>query len=87
VVSNPPRRYDGKSAAWQGAVRFLQDRLPRIWYFPNFLFELPERFKLTESEQEADETSDRNRVYRSTFSQILSHAAPGADLERISLIG
>jgi predicted ATPase len=77
-----PRRYeDSDSKEWQGAIGFLRERLPRIWYFPNFLFELPERFKLTEFEEEDDETNDRNRFYRSTFSQILSHATSGADLE------
>jgi energy-coupling factor transporter ATP-binding protein EcfA2 len=76
-----PRSYDGKSKEWLGAAGFLRERLPRILYFPNFLFELPDRFKLTESDEEDRETRDKNRFYRLTFSQILDNAASGADLE------
>jgi predicted ATP-dependent endonuclease of OLD family len=32
-----PRRYDSQSDEWQGAANYLKGRLPRIWYFPNFL--------------------------------------------------
>jgi ABC-type Mn2+/Zn2+ transport system ATPase subunit len=32
-----PRGYASLSDEWQGAVNYLKGRLPRIWYFPNFL--------------------------------------------------
>lgn len=77
-----PRNYGANTDEWQGAVSFLMGLLPRIWYFPNFLFELPERFALTEDEQgiEASER-DRSRFYRSTFEQILVQIGSGANLQ------
>lgn len=76
------RKYESKSDEWQGAVKFLATRLPRIWYFPNFLFDLPERFELSDlPDSKGNEDSDRNRFYRSTFDQILSKVSAGANIE------
>ncbi|GII62876.1 hypothetical protein Skr01_29610 [Sphaerisporangium krabiense] len=44
-----PRTYGAKEKEWQGIVRHVQERLPKIWYFPDFLFELPERFVLSDA--------------------------------------
>ena len=77
-----PRYYGDKSAEWQSAIAFLKERLPKIWYFPNFLFELPERFRLSETEGESDqEERDKNRFYRSTFEQVLAELGSGANLD------
>jgi len=78
-----PRRYNSASSEeWHGAVNFIKTLLPRIWYFPNFLFELPERFSLAETDPLAgDEQHDRGRFYRSTFEQILRQIGSGAELE------
>jgi hypothetical protein len=80
-----PRKFGGSSGTspeWQGAVNFLKTQLPRIWYFPNFLFELPERFSLADQEPAAgDEEHDRSRFYRSTFEQILSQIGEDANLQ------
>jgi predicted ATP-dependent endonuclease of OLD family len=77
-----PRRFSSKTDEWQSAVNLLKDRLPRIWYFPNFLFDLPERFALLQDEEgvEAPER-DRSRFYRSTFEQILAKTGSGANLQ------
>jgi predicted ATPase len=77
-----PRVYGAKTDEWQGAVAALKTTLPRIWYFPNFLFELPERFSLDQSEQRgADEDDDKSRFYRATFENILGQLGYGANLE------
>ena len=77
-----PRRFNSKTEEWQGAVSLLKERLPRIWYFPNFLFELPERFSLAEDERAVeDPDQDRSRFYRSTFEQILTQIGSGANLQ------
>lgn len=77
-----PRDYRADSAEWQGAIAFLKSRLPKIWYFPNFLFELPERFRLSETDGESDqEERDKNRFYRATFEQVLAELGSGANLE------
>jgi AAA domain, putative AbiEii toxin, Type IV TA system len=63
-------------------VAYLKDQLPRIWYFPNFLFELPERFSLAAQDAVAgDEEQDKSRFYRSTFEQILAQLGSGANLQ------
>jgi hypothetical protein len=75
-----PRSFVGDDE-WQTAVDFLKGRLPRIWYFPNFLFELPERFSLAELTEGGDADQDRSRFYRSTFEQILAQSGTDANLQ------
>ncbi|MDN3460806.1 AAA family ATPase [Rhodococcus sp. APC 3903] len=76
------REYGAATPEWQGSVKFLATRLPRIWYFPNFLFDLPDRFELSATtDSQGNENSDRNRFYRSTFDQILSRVSAGANIE------
>lgn len=77
-----PRTFKAKTPEWQGAVAYLKEELPRIWYFPNFLFDLPERFALNEETSvSGDEEQDKSRFYRSTFEQILVQLGSGANLE------
>lgn len=72
--------YGGQSSEWQSAIRFLALRLPRIWYFPDFLFELPDRFPLAAEAGADGEERDRNRFYQETFEQIISELGPGATI-------
>jgi len=77
-----PRHYDSSTPEWQGAVKYLTDRLPRIWYFPNFLFELPEKFTITDpTDSDDEEVDDKNQFYRSTFENILGQTVAGATLQ------
>jgi predicted ATPase len=77
-----PRRFGATTEEWQGAVAHLKEKLPRIWYFPNFLFELPERFSLAAQDVIAgDEEQAKSRFYRSTFEQILAQLGSGANLQ------
>ncbi|MEN9646626.1 MAG: hypothetical protein RL238_3295 [Actinomycetota bacterium] len=83
------RPYPGSSDEWKAAVAYLKDQLPSIWYFPNFLFDLPERFDLTSEDSAAavaagsvrSEESERNQFYRLTFERVLSQIGGGANLE------
>jgi predicted ATP-dependent endonuclease of OLD family len=75
------RSYAATSPEWQGAVSHLKARLPRIWYFPNFLFELPERFALSSNTSDSEEADDKSRFYRSTFEQVLAELGIGANLQ------
>lgn len=76
------RSYGGQSPEWKAAVEYLKQRLPRIYYFPNFLFELPERFALEEpNEKVPTEESDRSKFYRLTFEQILDELGVSANLD------
>jgi hypothetical protein len=77
-----PRSYGAKTVEWQGAVNFLKSRLPRIWYFPNFLFELPEKFLLRPPDDGGDgEEQDKSQFYRSTFEQIVAQLGADTNIE------
>jgi AAA ATPase domain len=77
-----PRYFGGGTPEWRGAVAHLTEKLPRIWYFPNFLFELPERFSLAAQDAVAgDEEQAKSQFYRSTFEQILAQLGSGANLQ------
>ncbi len=86
-----PRPYNAKTPEWQGAVRFLIERMPKILYFPNFLFELPARFLLTDPEDQGDdpwsvptdEEVDKNKFYRNIFDEIIRQTVEGATLQTL----
>ncbi len=83
-----PRSYGARTGEWHGAVNFLKARLPRIWYFPNFLFELPEKFCVAGPENDNDEEeeyeeSDRDRFYRRIFNNMLTQTVTGSSLETV----
>lgn len=76
------RSFSARTPEWQGAVTFMKTLLPSIWYFPNFLFELPERFNLEAAQEEApSEDRDKSLFYRSTFDQLISQLGYGANLD------
>ena len=76
------RNYSNRaSPEWSGAVAHLKAKLPRIWYFPNFLFELPERFELHADGAQNAEERDKNTFYKTTFENILSGLGYGATLQ------
>jgi predicted ATP-dependent endonuclease of OLD family len=89
------RTYTGSTIEWRALVYYLTGRLPRIWYFPNFLFELPSKFRITEradetdgpeeleeGEKEAQASQDsKDKFYRSIFENILRQIAPSATLQ------
>jgi predicted ATPase len=78
------RAFPGRSEVWNECVAYLLPRLPRIWYFPDFLFELPEKFMLTippGSPESSKEVLDKDRFYRTTFENVLDQLGIGATLE------
>lgn len=77
-----PHKHSGNDdPMWVGAVNYLKSKLPRIYYFPNFLFELPDRFVLGDPSGVPAEERDKNAAYRVTFEQILDDLQNGADLD------
>jgi energy-coupling factor transporter ATP-binding protein EcfA2 len=77
------REYESETEEWQAAINFLKDRLPRIWYFPNFLFELPEKFVLESggTVAVAAEEQAKSQFYRATFEQVLGQLSIDANLD------
>jgi ABC-type cobalamin/Fe3+-siderophores transport system ATPase subunit len=75
------RTFGAKSPEWQAAVAELKLLLPRIWYFPNFLFELPERFILSAQDEADHEVRDRDRFYRGAFDQIIADLGYNANID------
>ena len=52
---------------WQAAVKYIRRLTPSILYFPNFLFEFPEKIYLEETPQE----SDKHAIYRTVLQDVL----------------
>lgn len=73
--------FNSQTPQWQAAVAFVQDELlPSIWYFPNFLFDLPASFRVG-----ADAASDDDgsaAVYQETFEQVLNEVGQSTTLGR-----
>jgi AAA ATPase domain len=59
--------HDADNERWNVLTRLYRSRLPTIWYFPNFLFDFPDKIYL---ETAGDET-DANEFYRVLFQDIL----------------
>lgn len=68
----------GDHELWNETVEFLRARMPSIWYFPNFLFDFPNRI-YTEPDDADDST---RRFYRHLLQEILSSVDTDATLER-----
>jgi hypothetical protein len=65
-------------ARWQAAARLLRSRLPPIWFFPNFLFAIPERIYIERTEDESEE----NRFFRTLLQDILDALDRELDLDK-----
>jgi hypothetical protein len=63
---------------WNSAARFLRSRLPTIWYFPNFLFDFPEKIYVEEDSKE----TPANQFYRALFQDILQTLPREIDLQK-----
>lgn len=63
--------------AWHKTVKFIQDKmLPSILFFPNFLFEFPDKIYLEEGETD----KERHQFYRTTMQDVLDSIGGGVDL-------
>lgn len=71
-VTSRARRTD-----WLAVIEEIRKLVPRIWYFPNFLFEFPETVHLNKSPDE----SDGNRLFRQLLQDIVSSIDATANLE------
>ena len=67
-------RYDEE---WKGALTFIRNRMPAIWYFPNFLFEFPGRIYLRPQTNEPP----TDRFYRALLQDVLDALNLDATLE------
>ena len=63
---------------WNVAAKFLRRRLPTIWYFPNFLFDFPDKIYI----EETDKEEPANQFYRALFQDILNALPRELDLEK-----
>ena len=69
-----PRELDGPS--WQAAVNTIRPYVPSILYFPNFLFDFPERIYLSQ-----DKGGDISKFYRFVLQDILDSLENSTDLD------
>lgn len=73
----------GSTEQWQKLVKFIGLRLPRIIYFPNFLFEFPDRILISGDLTQKSE-SDRQIInyFIAIIKDALSSLTPPLDLNR-----
>jgi hypothetical protein len=69
-------RLGADSPVWQAGVQYLRQRLPVIRFFPNFLFDFPERLYLEPAPDNAKET-----FYRDLVRGIVSSLGIDANIE------
>jgi AAA ATPase domain len=64
--------------AWNKTVKFIQEKmLPSILFFPNFLFEFPDKIYLEEGET----GKEQHRFYRTIMQDVLDSIGGGVDLQ------
>ena len=61
---------------WLKMVEFLKPLLPRVVYFPNFLFEFPDKIYL----ESAPADEDKHEFYRSVLQDVLDALGEGTNL-------
>jgi hypothetical protein len=61
---------------WQEAIRYVKTLLPSVLYFPNFLFEFPDRIYLDETEVDAE----KHGLYRTILQDVLDSIGDGTKL-------
>jgi ABC-type multidrug transport system ATPase subunit len=62
---------------WLAGIQFLRARLPRIVYFPTFLFNFPDRIYLEE-----DVAPEPNDYYRQVIQDVLDSQGEGLSVQR-----
>ncbi len=66
--------------AWTSTVRFVREHMPSILYFPNFLFDFPQRIYL--EEQNSGDDDKRPRFYRNLVQEMLTAVDSTLTIER-----
>lgn len=61
---------------WQAAIKHLRTLLPSVLYFPNFLFEFPDRIYLEETEVD----DEKHRLYRTILQDVLDSIGDATNL-------
>jgi len=64
-------------ANWKKLVDFIGKMLPRIIYFPNFLFDFPDKIYL----DDVDKDKEKHKFYSAVVQDILDSLGTGANIE------
>lgn len=80
VGSQRNYRSIGKSEIWDAAVEHMRERMPRILYFPHFLFDFPQRIFLEPSP--GGELSATEKFYLAVVQDILESLNNGTNIEQ-----
>ena len=64
---------------WQGAISYIKTLIPTILYFPNFLFDFPNKIFLEDYSDVAD--SGKHKFYRDVIQDILDALESGTNIE------
>nr|QNO44504.1 DNA replication and repair protein RecF [Methanosarcinales archaeon ANME-2c ERB4]QNO45003.1 DNA replication and repair protein RecF [Methanosarcinales archaeon ANME-2c ERB4]QNO45139.1 DNA replication and repair protein RecF [Methanosarcinales archaeon ANME-2c ERB4] len=74
-----PRKLEDEDALWSGIVKYIKtEMIPRIIYYPNFLFDIPEKIYLEKQPNEGTEQP----FYRNILQDVLDSLNNNLDLNR-----
>jgi len=69
----------GSRKSWLAGIRFLGGRLPKIVYFPTFLFDFPDRIYLEKDESEI------NLYYKQVIQDVMDSQVVSSPTEKLSV--
>lgn len=76
-ASKTKKMIDWDKAKWNGLIDFVSTKLmPRIIYYPDFLFDFPEKIYL------GGDSDNKNDVYKNMLQDVLDSLGGGLELER-----
>lgn len=67
------------SPIWRGFIKYIQTLMPSVLYFPNFLFEFPDRIYLEDGADKSQ--AQKSKFYRLILQDILDATSTNANLE------
>lgn len=65
-------------ADWHKVVNFVKTLLPSVVYFPNFLFDFPDKIYLEESTTFTPDEQNKHRTYRTILQDVLDSMSTGS---------
>lgn len=72
-----PKMIPSDSEQWKIAIQYIKGLLPRILYFPNFLFDFPDRIYL----ESAPTEEDKHAFYRTVLQDVLDAIGEGTNIQ------
>jgi predicted ATP-dependent endonuclease of OLD family len=80
--SRKSQRLNAGTPHWNQITDYIITMPPSVLYFPNFLFEFPDKIYLEDSTADTRDDAERHRLYRSIMQDVLAATDDRATLEK-----